>query len=165
MKKIVFLVIGVILIIIGIIFAYKYIYVPNGQEFDIKYTNLLRSNVKGSVEESKVELTKHGLATRTTFTKSGDAVDYSFDVINDGTINAKLFTNPIKLKKDMYFKKHIIYTIKYSDGNDVKKGDELKTGETKTIKVHIEYKQSSDFATMDSQFYESEIYLPYFQNR
>ena len=165
MKKLIILIIGVILIIAAIVLVYKFIYVPKGQEFDIKYTNLQRSNVNGGVEEQKVELTKHGLITRTSFQKTGDSVDYKFDVVNDGTINAKLGWDPIKLKSDMYFKGHITYIIKYEDGEEVKKGDELKSGETKTLSVHIEYKNKADLATIDSQFYESDIYLLYLQNR
>lgn len=165
MKRLLILALGVIFIIMLIIGWFRFIHVPKGQEFDIKYSNLRRSNVNGNIEEQKVDLTSHGLATRTSFTKTGDAVDYSFDVINDGTINAKLGWDPIKLKSDMYFKKHFTYIIKYSDGNDVKKGDELKSGETKTFNVHIEYKNKADLATIDSQFYESDIYLLYLQNR
>ena len=165
MKRLILLIIGVLLIIAGIVVWFKYVYVPKGQEFDIKYTNLQRANTHGGVEEQKVELTKHGLATRTSFLKTGDSVDYKFDVVNDGTINAKLVWDPIKLKSDMYFKGHILYSIQYDDGTDVKKGDELISGETKTMQVHIEYRNKADLATIDSQFYESDIYLMYLQNR
>ena len=165
MKRLILLILGIIIIILGIYLAFKYIYVPKGQEFDIKYTHLERFNISGSIEEQKAELTDHGLVTRTSFSKTGDYLDYSFDVINDGTINAKLGWDPIKLKSDMYFKGHITYTITYQDGTEVKKGDELNVGETKTFKVHIEYKNKADLATIDSQFYESDIYLLYLQNR
>lgn len=165
MKRLIILIIGIILIILGIFIWFRYIHVPKGQEFDIKYANLQREHANGVVEEQKVELTKHGLTTRTSFQKTGDSVDYMFDVINDGTINAKLGWDPIKLKSDMYFKGHILYSITYDDGTDVKKGDELITGQTRTFKVHIEYKNKADLATIDSQFYESDIYLMYLQNR
>ena len=165
MKRLIMLIIIIILFIIAGVFAFKYIYVPKGEEFDLKYTNLRKYNTNGTVEEQKVELTKHGLETRTSFQKTGDSVDYTFDVINDGTINAKLAFDPIKLKSDMYFKGHIIYTINYLNGDELKKGDELNAGDTKTFKVHIEYKNNADLATIDSQFYESNIYLLYLQNR
>lgn len=165
MKKIILLVVGVILLILALIFAYKYIYVPKGEEFDLKYTNLQRTEKSNTTEEEKVELTKHGLSTRTSFQKKGDSVDYTFDVVNDGTIDAMLKANPIKLKMDMYFKNHIHYSITYGDGSEIKKGDILKSGETKTFKVRIMYENNADLATIDSQFYESEIYLLYLQNR
>lgn len=165
MKRLILLIVGIILIILGIVFWFKFIYVPKGQEYDIKFTNLQRAKINGGVEEQKVELTKNGLITRTSFQKTGDSVDYTFDVINDGSINAKLALDPIKFKSDMYFKKHIVYTIQYWDGNEIKKGDELKAGETKTLRVHIEYKNKADLATIDSQFYESDICLLYLQNR
>ena len=165
MKRLILLIIAIILVIFSIFLAFKYIYVPKGQEFDIKYANLQRTGKSGGINEEKVELTEHGLATRTSFEKTGDSVDYTFDVINDGTINAKLVFDPIKLKADMYFKGHIKYSINYLDGSELKKGDELNVGETKTFKVHIEYSNTADFASIDSQFYESNIYLPYLQNR
>ena len=165
MKRLIFLIIGGILIIIAGVLAYMYVYVPKGEEFDLKFTNLQRFNKSNTTEEEKAELTDHGLSTRTSFQKAGDSIDYTFDVINDGTIDAKLGFDPIKLKSDMYFKKHIKYSITYNNGSEVKKGDEIKAGETKTFKVHIEYSSKADLATIDSQFFESNIYLLYLQNR
>ena len=165
MKRLILLIIGLILLIIIGVLCFKYVYVPKGQEFDIKFTNLQKTKKSNTTEEEKAELTSNGLETRTSFQKAGDSVDYTFDVINDGTIKAKLGFDPIKLKSDMYFKKHINYTITFIDGSEVKKGDELNPGETKTFKVHIEYTNKADLATIDSQFYESSIYLMYLQNR
>ena len=65
---------------------------------------------------------------------------------------------------DMYFKKHITYTITTLDNQPLKKGDVIKSGETKTYKVTIRY-SSPDAETLDSQFYESDIYLMYLQER
>lgn len=165
MKRLIILIILGLIVIYALIFAFKYIYVPKGQEFDIKYTNLQKTGKVGGASEEVAELTEHGFKTRSNFQKSGDALEYTFDVVNDGTINAKLKMNPIYLKADMYLKKHIKYQITYANGDEVKSGDELNAGETKTLKVKFVYENDADLATVDSQFYETDVYLMYLQNR
>lgn len=165
MKRMIILI--VILVIVGIIgwFWLTYINVPKGQEFDVKFVNLRQSGLNGDTSAEKADLKDNCFQTRTSFVKKGDSVEYLFDVINDGTLNAKLFFDPLYFKADMYFKKHIAYSIKYSDGQDIKKGDELKPGDTKTVRVRISYENNADIATIDSQFYESKACLLYLQNR
>ncbi|MBR1416606.1 MAG: hypothetical protein IJ572_02175 [Bacilli bacterium] len=165
MKKIIIFGIIGVLLIYGFVFYYKYVYVPTGQEFDVKFSNLKEGEVKGLVDVEKVELTDHGLYTRSKFMKSGDSFTYTFDVTNDGTINAELKAEPIKMMLDQYFKSHIVYEITYADGSRISKGDMLNVGDVKTFKVTITYKRSADMATQDSQFYESNIYLLYLQKR
>ena len=108
----------------------------------------------------KAEIRSYGLYTRTNFNVSGDKLYYTFKVTNDGTLDAKLKYDPIYVKTDMYFKKHIKYRISYLDDEQIKAGDELKSGESKTIKVSIEY-TSTDTPTQNSQFYESLAWLVY----
>jgi len=158
MKKYIGIAISVIIVIYIGIFYYNNFYVPDGEEFDIKYTNLRVMESVGDPTEEKHELTDHGLYTRTNFIKNGDKVEYMFDVINDGTLDAILKYDPIQLSTDYYFKKHITYKMIYTDGTPVRKDDELNSGETKTIIVTIEY-SVADFASRDSQFYESNSYL------
>ncbi len=165
MKKIIGLAILIVVVVLVLVCLFLYVYVPKGQEWDIKYTNLQRINAEGNVRAEKAELTKHGLMTRTNFSTNGDSIEYTFDIINDGTIDAKLKFNPFNLKFDYYFKKHIKYSAKYLDGTDIKKGDIIKAGETKTIKVTIIYDNESGLASIDSQFYESELYLMFLQKR
>ena len=59
---------------------------------------------------SGITATTHTLGTTdytfaVTLNKPGDTYVAKFDVVNDGTINAKLGWDPIKLKSDMYLKK------------------------------------------------------------
>lgn len=159
-KKIIGICVLVLVIIYAISFYMTNIYVPSGEEFDLKYTNLRRSDAIGSPEEEKYEFTDHGFFTRTNFVKKDDQVEYVFDIVNDGTLDAVLKYDPINLSTDYYFKKHIDYKITYSDNEPIKKGDEIKVGETKTFRVHIKYNKA-DAATRDSQFYESNIFLWY----
>ena len=164
-KKLISIGILVVVAIYGVTYYYKYVYVPKGQEWDLKYTNLEITGTVGNIQEEKKEFTGHGLYTRTKFLKAGDAIEYSFDIINDGTITAELKRDPIYLKLDQYTKKHIEYYILYSNGDKIKKGDTIKPGETKSFKVRLLYKSSPEFESIDSDFYESNTYLMYVQKR
>ena len=154
--------ISFIVVLVGTLIWYymTFMYVPNGEEFDIKFLNIDTLKVEGSPKQEKVEFTKHGLYTRTRFTRDGEELYYKFDVMNDGTLDAALKYDPIYTKSDMYFKKHISYKITYLDDSEVKAGDILKTGETKTFKVVIKYSKS-DSPTQNSEFYESSSWLIY----
>lgn len=165
MKRLIILIVFIVLLIGIGVFWFIFIRVPKGEEFDIKFTNLQKIAVNGGTTEEKIELKDNCFSTRTSFVKKGDSVEYTFDAINDGTINAKLFLDPIYLKADMYFKKHIAYSITYQNGDKVQKGDELKVGETKVFKVRLSYENNADIATVDSQFFESKVCLLYLQNR
>lgn len=165
MKRIIGIVITLALLIYAGVYTYKYIYVPKGETFRLVYTNLRKSPAVGKAEEEKVELTKNGLFTRTSFTYNDDAVEYLFSVINDGTIPAKLSRDPLYLTMDYYTKKHISYTALYEDGSEIKAGDTIKPGETKIIRVKIIYLHPADIATQNSQFYESRLVLLFKQDR
>ena len=157
-------IIGAILIFIAV-WVFLYVYVPNGQEWDLKYNNLKIENIEGRTKSEKAEFTNNGLFTRCNFSSYGDSITYTFDIINDGTIDAKLKLDPIQLKLDYYLKGHIKYILLYSDGSEVKKGDIIKAGESKSFRVNITYNQGDTGATMDSQFYESNLYLMFLQKR
>ena len=165
MKKIITLVILIGVFIYAGVFYYRFVYVPKDETWRLIYSSFKRSDIIGNVKEGKAELKDDGLYTMTTFTKAGDIVEYSFTISNDGSIDAILYKDPIHLKADYYFKKHIKYEITDKDRNPILKGDVIASGEVKTIIVRITYLKDSDFATRDSFFYESRVFLPYVQKR
>ena len=69
----------------------------------------------------------------------GDYYEFTVDVKNSGTIDAKLATdaivNGLVSDQDTYTN----YTVTYNNGNPIKANDTLVAGETKTIKVHVEF--------------------------
>ena len=70
--------------------------------------------------------------------KPGDFKAISFDVINGGSIDAKLdsfILNGISDEQDVYLN----YYIKYSDGSTIKNGDKLSGGTTKGMILVIEF--------------------------
>ena len=154
----------VVLVVVTTIWWYfTFKYVPKGEEFDLQYTNLELLSSTGSPKEEKYEFRKYGFYTRTFFNVNGEELIYKFDIRNDGTLDAKLKYDPIFLRTDMYFKKHVKYTISYLDDTDVKAGDVIKEGEVKTFKVKIHY-STAEAVTQNSQFYESYVGLIFVRN-
>lgn len=83
-----------------------------------------------------------------TFIRPGDAFTIRLDVVNNGTLDAKLETFKISnivctynngSSADDYCDKHISYSIKYKDGSSIKKDDVLEAGETKTVVFKMSY--------------------------
>ena len=83
-----------------------------------------------------------------TFVRPGDAFTIRLDVVNNGTLDAKLETFQISnivctynngTSADDYCDKHISYSIKYKDGSSIKKDDVLEAGETKTVVFKMSY--------------------------
>ena len=73
-----------------------------------------------------------------TFENPGDVYEFTVNVKNGGTIDAKLATNPtltgISPEQDVYTN----YTVTYSDGKPIRVGDVIKSGESRKIKVLVE---------------------------
>lgn len=118
--------------------------------WNVYFTNL--QTTAGSVTPS-VAPTVSGTNTTTlnytvTLENPGDFYEFTVDVKNGGTINAKIADNGISntaltSTQDTY----VNYTVTYSDGTAIATGDKLsKSGatisgitDTRTIKVRVEY--------------------------
>lgn len=83
-------------------------------------------------------------------TKPGDSVVYTFDVKNAGTLDAKLtaynFATPTftgtgtNASTDATIaQSNVVYTLTYSNGNPINVNDTLAAGESKTLKLTVEY--------------------------
>ena len=83
-------------------------------------------------------------------TKPGDSVVYTFDVVNEGTIDAELssytFATPtITGKGDtaatdaQIVKDNLVYKLTYSDDTAINANDTLNKGQSKTLKLTVSY--------------------------
>ena len=164
MKKIIGLVIGgIILIVIGSLY-FKYIYVPKNMTFRIKYIDL-KKEIKGDAKEVYQEFNGNSFHTRISFQKVNDSITYTFDILNDGSIPAKLMHDPFIFGKDNITKKYVTRYLTYLDGEDIKKGDTLNPGERVTVQYKIIFAEQEVVASADGNHFEATIYFPYFQNR
>jgi len=87
-----------------------------------------------------------------TFVRPGDAFTIRLDIVNNGTLDAKLETFNISnvvctyddgATADDYCDKHISYSIKYKNGSNIKKGDVLEAGKTETVVFKMRYAEDA----------------------
>ena len=91
------------------------------------------------------------------FTAPGDSVECTFDVVNDGTINAEVGTVTIpdaanltytgsgaaKTNDETLVKGNMEYTVTYADGSAIQVNDTLDKGVTKNLKLTLTYKATA----------------------
>lgn len=78
----------------------------------------------------------------------GDKYSFNVDVVNSGTIDAML-TEIFKTELTEEQQKYIEYTIKYSDGNEIKEKDLLKRNSKEILKIEIKYKDGNNYTPND----------------
>lgn len=78
----------------------------------------------------------------------GDKYSFDVDVVNSGTIDAML-TEIFKTELTEEQQKYLEYSIKYSDGNEIKEKDLLKKDSKETLKIEIKYKDGNNYAPND----------------
>ena len=119
--------------------------------WNVYFTNI--QTTEGSVTPTVAPTVSGTNTTQLNYTitlnKPGDFYEFTVDVVNGGTINAKIADNGISntaltQTQDTY----VNYTVTYADGTEISAGDKLaKAGTTvnsvaqdvKTVKVRVEY--------------------------
>ena len=84
--------------------------------------------------------------------KPGDYVTYTFDIVNRGSLDAKLYDyvkssptcNPASAICDS-----VSYTLRYTDGNEIKVSDTLKVNESRNVTMTI--KLGTTIASMPTE--------------
>ena len=123
----------------------------------VKFNNLSQPSITGDasvVSEPQIQSDTHIGDYEVKLTKPGDEISYTFDITNDGTIDAELsaftFANPtivgngVNSQKDAKIvEDNLIYTLTYADGKSINNNDELNKGETKTLKLTIGYSSNA----------------------
>ena len=116
----------------------------NSSNWDIHFENLVKTssdssaNVISPATISEAKTVISGLDVE--LTKPGDYITYTFDVVNAGDLDAKLYSFVVSkptCSNDEAICNSISYTIKYSDGSDIKLSDTLKVNERKNITMTI----------------------------
>lgn len=123
--------------------------------WDIHFENLSSSVKVGEANE----ITPPTLSPTNTTSISGfsvslrkisDSISYTFDVVNDGSYNAKISSialdTPICTGNGSNATtdannvcKYLVYTLTYSDGTAVQKDDRLEKGQSKSMTLKISY--------------------------
>ena len=91
-------------------------------------------------QEPTIDTDKTTVSSKVTFNNPGDEYIFNIDTVNDGTLHAQIdlietTDIPEELQNIAYIK------LEYLDGTEVKVGDVLMAGSTKTLKVITGYKE------------------------
>ena len=127
------------------------------------FTNLNKTEIIGKALSSDEKITATNFSFKANLLQQRDKIVYTFDVENRGKIDAEL--NAINLKREEVAKQNnIVYTFTYLDGSEIKAGSLLKSGESKSLKLIVEYEDVSSINNRDIEF-ELGISLVYIQSR
>lgn len=97
--------------------------------------------------------------------KPGDFYEFTVDVKNTGSIAAKLNAAPtisgVSAEQDVYTN----YSVTYSDGTAIGASDKLEAGQTKTLKVRVEFDKdiSNDELPTENQTLNLTFAMEYIQ--
>lgn len=107
-----------------------------GSTWDVHFANLGTPTLVGKAAvTTAATLTTTNITTDVSLTLPGDSVTYTFDVVNGGTIDAKLSAAPTLTGVDEATAKNVTYTLTYADGTAVAANDTLTAGQTRSLKL------------------------------
>lgn len=108
--------------------------------WDVHFENIVKNenNVTAVVEPTISNQTEINYSVN--LEKPGDFYEFTVDVVNNGSLNAVIDTDGVEnttltTTQDVYAN----YIVTYDDGTEIAPGDKLAAGESKKIKVRIEY--------------------------
>ena len=112
-------------------------------KWGIKFENLSEPVKVGTVTTTgtaKIEETKSAEINgiNVSLSTPGDKVVYTVDLVNEGTINAKI-DKIEKTKLTSGQQKYLTFKVTDKDGREVSEGDILSAGETRSITITIEF--------------------------
>ena len=112
-------------------------------KWGIRFENLSSSTKIGSATTTgtaKIEETKAAEITGMNVGSSipGDKIIYTVDLVNKGTINAKI-DNIEKTVLTQEQQRYLTFKVTDKNGNEVSEGDILSAGETKSLTITIEF--------------------------
>lgn len=155
--------------------------------WDIHFANVIQSN-KTNIESTKI--TPPNLSADNTvltfgaeLAQVGDIYEFTADVVNDGTFDAKIsdviltstysddnaqpISNQGTITGLKYTSSYLQYTVTYNDGNQIKVDDILSAGASRKVKVRVEYKQPTESEDLPDaeEAYEFKLNISYIQNQ
>lgn len=147
MKKQIHILEGIMIlttILISGLLVIKFIYHINHEKMDttymwnIKLTNL---HVKEGSKEGIISLDNNLLNLKLVLEEENEFYEFTLDIVNEGTLSSELDNINLNVENE---KGILTYDIKYIDQTALKKGDILKSNETKTIKIRIDYPKQEE---------------------
>lgn len=129
----------------------------SSSNWNINFKNGQCSKTGGAIVGNITTTGTSVTVTESTFTAPGDTVTCTFDVVNDGTIDAKVSSITIpavtaltytgsgaaKETDETLVKGNMEYSVTYSDNSPIQTNDTLTAKETKNLKLTLKYKDEA----------------------
>lgn len=122
----------------------KFLYKINNEQIDtdylwnIKFNNII---IEEGSQEGKIDFTDNNLSLEVELSKETEYYEFTIDIENSGTLNAKLDTINLAIDNP---KNILKYQVTYLDGTTIKKGDIIESQSKKTIKIRIDYPKTKE---------------------
>ena len=140
MKKIKTLMVLALIIMIGTTTVYAYSNnlvkgVRNTSNLDIEYTNVISTSKNGTATLDNTT----GVSFTANLEKPGDTFEFTVDMVNKSNMDAKV-DQVVMTELTEQQQRYLSYNVTYVDGNTITTNDVIKSGETKTLKITLDYK-------------------------
>lgn len=110
----------------------------------IEFKNLSNPIKTGTAaENNSATITSTSINTNVILNNPGDAIEYQFDIVNNGTIDAKLSSDPGISGIPDSIKDQITISLTYEDGTSLKESDILNAGESRKVIYKITYQNGN----------------------
>ncbi len=134
----------------------------DASKWGIKFENLTDGVITGDASINDKAIIEDDLVTiskiNVSLSNPGDAVTYKVDLVNEGTINAEIYSiETPSLTKEQ--ERYINFEVKYDDGTLVRQGDILNKDTRKKLTIKIEF--IKDIMESDLPNKSEEINLSY----
>lgn len=134
----------IVLLFITILLSIKFIVKIKHEQIDSTYLwNITFSNpkIKEGSQDGEIKTNDNELNFSVTLKNEEEFYEYTIDIKNEGNLDAQIseINQEIKSTKNI-----LVAQINYDDGTEIKKGDVLKSGDKKTVKVSITYPKQKE---------------------
>lgn len=132
------------IIFIASLLSIKFFYKINNEQLDTNYLWNIKFNnivVEEGSQEGKIDFTDNNLTLEVELSKVKEYYEFTIDIENSGTLNAKLDTINLAIDNP---KNILTYEVTYLDGTTIKQGDIIESQSKKTIKVRIDYPETKE---------------------
>ena len=114
-------------------------------QWDVHFENLSNANITGDATEvSKPQITDGGITVNNmnvSLVKPKDKVEYTVEIVNDGSITAKVEKIQMtELTEEQ--SKYLEFYANYSDGRSVSESDILEPNQREVVKIVIGFKEN-----------------------
>ena len=114
-------------------------------------TSLSEAAIVGSAEVvAPATISVTNITLDVSLVQPKDSITYTFDVVNDGSLDAKLSAAPTLTGIDEALAKNVSFSLTYADNTAILANDELNVGDTKKLKLVVSMNDVEEVSAEDA---------------